>query len=58
MNFEIKLDFATKCYKFTYTVLNKPNLTENKPRLNPMFTFRVYSGFIPVLLEWARVNPK
>lgn len=58
MNVEIKLDFATKSYKFTYTVPNKPNFTESKPRLNHVFTFEVYSGFTPCLLELTQSKPK
>uniref|UniRef100_K1PRQ8 Tetraspanin-33 n=1 Tax=Magallana gigas TaxID=29159 RepID=K1PRQ8_MAGGI len=34
-----------------FTVPIRPNLTESKPKLNPGFTFRVYSGF-------TRVDPE
>lgn len=58
MNTDFKPHFATKCYKFTYTVPIKHNLTEIQPRLNPVFTFGVNFGFILSLQERTQSKPK
>lgn len=41
-----------------YTVPIRHKLTESNPQLNPGFTYWVYSGLTPGILEWARVNPE
>lgn len=41
-----------------YTVPIRHKLTESNPQNNPGFTYWVYSGLTPGILEWARVNPE
>lgn len=43
------------CKNYISTTLpTRPNLTESKPKLNPRFTFWIYSGLNPALLNWTR----
>lgn len=47
------LNFFCKNYIAT-TLPTRSNLTESKPKLNPRFTFWIYSGLNLALLNWTR----